>query len=88
MFEIATTSGDLMTLFLKMFDDAVPQDQIPITGNEFLVDKSVQEFTLLVFKEPDEPIIQLRSPVKKYYISTQHPAYIVGTPMWVLILLL
>jgi uncharacterized protein (TIGR03503 family) len=76
MFEIATTSGDLMTLFLKMFDDAVPQDQIPITGNEFLVDKSVQEFTLLVFKEPDEPIIQLRTPANKYYISTEHPGYI------------
>jgi len=76
MFEVARSSADLMTIFLKMFDDAVPQDQIPLTGNEFLVDKSVQEFTLRVFKQPEEPPVQLRSPDDQYHIAAKHPGYI------------
>ena len=76
MFEVATSSADLLTIFLKMFDDSVPQDQLPLHSNEFVVDKTVQEFTLLVFKKPGEPPIQLRSPTNKYYIATEHPGYI------------
>jgi len=72
-FEVALTPDDLTRIFLKMFDDAVRQDQLPLIGGAFDVDSSIEEFTLLVFVAPDSTPIQLRSPENNYYLSTSHP---------------
>ncbi|MBL4680317.1 MAG: hypothetical protein JKY88_06290 [Pseudomonadales bacterium] len=73
-FEVALTPDDLTRIFLRMFDDAVRQDQLPLIGGEFDVDSSIEEFTLLVFVEPGSTPIQLRSPDNNYYLSTSHPS--------------
>lgn len=48
----AHTADDLLKVFLKAFDRAVPAEQVPMTDNRFVIDKSVKEFTALIFRKP------------------------------------
>lgn len=48
-FTLAESADDLNLAFLRSLNSAVPQEQIPIEGNQFLVDDGVQEFTALIF---------------------------------------
>ncbi|MEC8443371.1 MAG: VWA domain-containing protein [Pseudomonadota bacterium] len=46
----AHTADELMPAFLKAFDRAVPAEQVPLVGNTFSIDSSVDEFTALIFR--------------------------------------
>lgn len=46
----AHSSDDLMRVFLKAFDRAVPSEQVPLNDNRFSIDGSVTEFTALIFR--------------------------------------
>lgn len=59
---VANSSEDLMKIFLKVFDRAVPTEQVPIEGNSFNIDASVQEFSVLIFRKPGSPAAQLTGP--------------------------
>ncbi|WP_460102811.1 VWA domain-containing protein [Sessilibacter sp. MAH4] len=48
---VAKTADELLKAFLNAFDQAVPAEQLPIDGNSFFVDSSVEEFTALIFKQ-------------------------------------
>jgi uncharacterized protein (TIGR03503 family) len=48
---VAENADDLMKIFLRAFDDAAPAEQVPLQGNKFLVDSSIEEFTTLVFRK-------------------------------------
>jgi len=48
-FQVAETADALNLAFLQALNTAVPQEQIPIEGNGFTVDKGVREFTALIF---------------------------------------
>ncbi len=48
---VAKTADELMPAFLKAFDAAAPAQQVPLSGNRFLVDSSVEEFTALMFRD-------------------------------------
>ncbi|AOY87536.1 hypothetical protein BKP64_04755 [Marinobacter salinus] len=48
-FQIAESADALNRAFLEALNTAVPQEQIPIEGNAFLVDSGVKEFTALIF---------------------------------------
>lgn len=50
-FEIAETDKDLQRIFFKMFERATKPDTVPLIGNQFVVDKSIKEMTLLVFRD-------------------------------------
>ncbi len=50
-FEIAETDKDLQRIFFKMFERATQPDTVPLIGNNFVVDKSIKEMTLLIFKD-------------------------------------
>lgn len=50
-FEIAETDKDLQRIFFKMFERATKPDTVPLVGNNFVVDKSIKEMTLLIFKK-------------------------------------
>lgn len=50
-FEIAETDKDLQRIFFKMFERATKPDTVPLIGNSFVVDKSIKEMTLLIFKD-------------------------------------
>lgn len=50
-FEIAVTDKDLQRIFFKLFERATKPDTVPLVGNNFVVDKSINEMTLLIFKD-------------------------------------
>jgi uncharacterized protein (TIGR03503 family) len=60
--ETVSSADQLQRVFLKMFKKAVPQDAVPITGNTFIMDGSIKEFSLLVFRKPDAPMTKIISP--------------------------
>ena len=60
--ETVRSAKQLQRVFLKMFKKAVPQDTVPISGNKFIIDGSIKEFSLLVFRKPNAPMTKIISP--------------------------
>lgn len=58
----AHTNDELMPAFLKAFDRAVPNEQVPLVGNTFNIDPSVNEFTALIFRAASSKPTELVSP--------------------------
>lgn len=58
----AHTSDELMPAFLKAFDRAVPSEQVPLVGNTFSIDPSVNEFTALIFRAATDKSTELVAP--------------------------
>ena len=48
---VAKTADELMKAFLAAFDQAAPAEQVPLEGDRFAIDSSVEEFTALIFRE-------------------------------------
>lgn len=65
--EVANSADDLMKIFLRIFDQAAPSEQVPLEGNTFLVDSSIEEFTALIFPEPNSEPARLISPDETEY---------------------
>ncbi len=63
----ANNAEELTKLFLKALEQTAPSEQVPLQDNKFLVDSSVEEFTLLVFKPRPEAVTQLLSPDQSTY---------------------
>ncbi|HEY7773924.1 MAG TPA: vWA domain-containing protein [Marinagarivorans sp.] len=59
---MAKTAEQLMPAFLKAFDAAAPSQQLPLSGNRFVVDSSVEEFTALMFRDHSHETIALVGP--------------------------
>lgn len=62
MSEVAKNADELMKIFLRAFDQAAPAEQVPLEGNSFLVDSSIEEFTALIFRKPGSEPTVLVSP--------------------------
>lgn len=69
---VAETAEDLTEIFLQAFDAAAPAEELPIEGNQFLVDSSVEEFTALIFRREGTAAAVLTAPDKKRYSAAQH----------------
>ena len=67
MSEVAKNADELMKIFLRVFDQAAPAEQVPLTGNSFLVDSSIEEFTALIFRSPGSDPTVLVSPDEIQY---------------------
>lgn len=63
--EIAVKAAELQKIFLKLFNNAVPQDSVPLDGNNFSIDKSIKEFSLLIFKQAGAEKATLITPRNK-----------------------
>ena len=63
-FETARTASQLQKVFFRMFKKAVPLDSVPLKGNVFIVDASIKEFSVLVFKAVNASATQLVTPGK------------------------
>ena len=50
-FEIAESADDLQRIFLNMFERAIQPDTVELQDNQFKVDDSIREMTLLVFNQ-------------------------------------
>ncbi|MBL4761218.1 MAG: VWA domain-containing protein [Gammaproteobacteria bacterium] len=59
---VAADADQLMQTFLQVLDQAAPQDQLPITGNTFQIDSSVEEATVLLFRKDDGRPTRLTDP--------------------------
>lgn len=70
IFEVADTADELMSTFLRIFDQAVPAERIPLDENGFLVDASIQEFTALIFRRAEVPATIIVAPDGKEYSDT------------------
>lgn len=53
-YNVAPSANALNLAFLDALNAAVPQEQLPIEGDGFVVDSGVQEFTALIFWGEDE----------------------------------
>lgn len=67
LFSRARNAEDLMNSLLLIFQQTVPADQLPINDGFFLVDKSVQEFTALIRREPGQAPTGLIDPKNREY---------------------
>lgn len=68
--EIANTADELMSTFLRIFDQAVPAERVPLDENGFLVDSSIQEFTALIFRRAEVPATVIIAPDGNEFSST------------------
>ena len=64
---VAETPEDLTRVFVQALDQAVPSEQVPIEGNEFAIDSSIEEFTALIFRKPDSPSAEIIAPDQSIY---------------------
>ncbi len=63
--ETAKSAEQLQKIFFKIFKQAIPQDAVPLAGNVFTVDKSIKEFSVLIFKQSGDKTPYLISPREK-----------------------
>lgn len=64
---VAKTADELMNVFLEVFDQAVPKEELPLEGNTFATDSSIEEFTALIFRRQGTPETRLISPDQTEY---------------------
>ncbi|QPK65427.1 VWA domain-containing protein [Methylomonas sp. LL1] len=60
--ETAESAEQLQHLFLKMAQKVAPRDTLPLSNNQFNIDSSIQEFSVLVFKQTGASRTQLITP--------------------------
>lgn len=87
LFSKARNAEQLMDSLLQIFQQTVPAERLPITGGLFLIDDSIQEFTALVRKAPDQDATELTSPDGlRYHAASERPdLHWHGTPDYDLI---
>jgi uncharacterized protein (TIGR03503 family) len=59
---LAENSDELLKAFVRLFDQSVPAEQVPLEGNKFLIDSSIEEFTALIFRKEGSTATQLIAP--------------------------
>lgn len=70
LFTTAHSADELTSTFLKIFDQAVPAERVPLENNGFLVDASVKEFTALIFRKLGVDKTIILAPDGKEYSAT------------------
>ncbi|MFU8765967.1 MAG: hypothetical protein ACNA7T_15660, partial [Haliea sp.] len=60
--EKAQTAGELTGIFVQSLEMVAPSTRVPVVGNLFLIDDSVEQFTALVFHEQPDATATLTSP--------------------------
>jgi len=71
-YEAVNDASSLERVFLKLFEASTPSPTLPIKGNRFTVDGSVNDMTVLMFRNSDEEIT-LITPKGKRYTNSSHP---------------
>ncbi len=64
---VAESSEDLTKVFVQALSQAVPSEEVPIEGNEFAIDSSIEEFTALIFRGNDSIPTEIISPDESVY---------------------
>ena len=71
-FEEVNDASSLERVFLKLFEASAPTPTLPIKGNRFTVDGSVNDMTVLLFRNEEEEIT-LINPAGKKFTNDSHP---------------
>lgn len=58
----ADTAEDLQRIFLHLFEQSTNRDTVPLADNQFSIDKSVEEMTVLAFRKPGSAATELQLP--------------------------
>jgi uncharacterized protein (TIGR03503 family) len=58
----ADSAEALQRIFLHLFEQATTRDNVPLADNQFTIDSSVKEMTVLAFRKPDGPATVLQLP--------------------------
>lgn len=58
----ANSAEELQRIFLHLFEQATSRDNVPLADNQFSIDSSVKEMTVLAFRKPDSPATVLELP--------------------------
>lgn len=65
--DVAESSEELTKIFVQALNQAVPSEEVPIEGNEFVIDSSIEEFTALIFRGDNGLPTEIISPDKTVY---------------------
>lgn len=66
-------ASELDKSFLKLFEQTVERDTLPLADNKFQVDASVNEFTLLAFRKAGSPSAVLKTPDGQQITAVKPP---------------
>jgi uncharacterized protein (TIGR03503 family) len=61
-YESVNNAEELQKVFLKIFEQATERDSLPISDNKFTVDASIEEMTVLIFRQQDSQPAKLIAP--------------------------
>ncbi|WP_444998264.1 VWA domain-containing protein [Aliikangiella sp. IMCC44359] len=64
-YQAVESADKLQRVFLKIFEQSTSRDSLPLTDNQFNVDASIDEMTLLVFKKQPKEKVRLITPDNK-----------------------
>lgn len=77
-FERAESADQLERIFFRMFEKAAAPDTLPLVDNQILVDDSIDEITVLVFRKQGAPATTLTTPDG----TTVDPAHLPANARW------
>ncbi|WP_428634981.1 vWA domain-containing protein [Sedimenticola sp.] len=72
-YEQVNSADQLQRVFLRIFEKVGRPDTVPLKDNKFLVDSSIQEVTLLVFRKEDAQPTQVITPSGKQFEAKSAP---------------
>lgn len=72
-YERVDDASQLPRVFLRIFENAVIPDALPLKNNRFKVDKSVSDVTVLLFRKDDKKETTLLTPDNKSMTVKTHP---------------
>lgn len=75
-YEQTDNAEQLERIFLRLFEKTTRRDTVPLVNNTFLVDESILELTLLVFKPKNARATVVIEPSKKKYQKNNKPDYV------------
>ncbi|WP_292440849.1 vWA domain-containing protein [Methylophaga sp.] len=58
----ADSAEELQRIFLHLFEQSTNRDTVPLADNQFSIDKSVEEMTVLAFRQPGSAATKLQLP--------------------------
>ncbi len=75
-YEQTDNAEQLERIFLRLFEKTTRRDTVPLVNNTFLVDDSIMELTLLVFKPKGAKPTEVVEPGRKKYTRGKKPSYV------------
>lgn len=66
-------ANQLQRVFLKIFENAGQPDAVPLAGNKFVIDRSISEATVLVFRRDGAQSTVLHSPDQQSFKTSDLP---------------